>query len=142
VELSKFADRAVDKGSDDRSALGERVRHSVDRTLIAAPLGHSNKEVGGRRLMNVGTRKWMRAAMCAATLSATALGSTGCQISVGGQTLPSPYYIEDDVQYFAPGPEFKLSREAAAQKAFNAEQRLEFGGAPGGAAPAPGPFGP
>jgi hypothetical protein len=30
--------------------------------------------------------------------------------------LPSPYTI-DDVQYFAPGPEFKLSIEAATIKA-------------------------
>ena len=43
---------------------------------------------------------------------------TGCQIDVSGQTLPSPWYLTDDVQYFAPAPsEFKLSREAAAMKA-------------------------
>lgn len=47
--------------------------------------------------------------------------STGCQVSVGGQTLPSPWYLDDDVQYFAPGPEFKLSREAAAQQVRRAE---------------------
>lgn len=39
---------------------------------------------------------------------------TGCQVDVAGQTLPSPYYLKDDVQYYAPGPEFKLSNEAAA----------------------------
>lgn len=43
---------------------------------------------------------------------------TGCQVDVGGQTLPSPYYLMDDVQYFPPGPEFKLANEAAAMKAF------------------------
>jgi hypothetical protein len=53
------------------------------------------------------------------------LGLTGCQSSIGGQTLPSPYYLEDDVQYFAPGPEFKLSNEAAAQKAYKAELQLQ-----------------
>jgi hypothetical protein len=47
--------------------------------------------------------------------------STGCQIDVAGQTLPSPYHLSDDVQYYAPGPEFKLANEAAAQ----AEQRAE-----------------
>jgi hypothetical protein len=41
---------------------------------------------------------------------------TGCQIEAGGQTLPSPYYLSDDIQYYAPGPGFKLAREAAAQK--------------------------
>jgi hypothetical protein len=44
----------------------------------------------------------------------TASGLTGCQFNEGGQTLPSPYYLYDDVQYHAAGPEFKLSREAAA----------------------------
>jgi hypothetical protein len=54
-----------------------------------------------------------------------ALGLTGCQVDVGGQTLPSPYYMTDDVQYFPPGPEMKLSQEAAAQKAFKEEQALQ-----------------
>ena len=43
-----------------------------------------------------------------------ALTLTGCQVDVAGQTLPSPYYLSDDVQYYAPGPGFKLAREAAA----------------------------
>lgn len=42
---------------------------------------------------------------------------TGCQVDIAGQTLPSPFYLTDDVQYYAPGPEFKLAREAAALKA-------------------------
>ena len=51
-----------------------------------------------------------------------AVGLTGCQVDVGGQTLPSPFYLQDDVQYFPPGAEFKLSKEAAAQKAYSEEQ--------------------
>ncbi len=50
------------------------------------------------------------------------VGLSGCQVEMGGQTLPSPYYMKDDVQYFAPGPEFKLAREAAALKAARAEE--------------------
>ena len=53
------------------------------------------------------------------------LGTTGCQWEVGGQTLPSPFWMTDDVQYYAPGPEFKLAREAAAQKAAQAQQNLQ-----------------
>ena len=49
------------------------------------------------------------------------LASTGCQVNVGGQTLPSAYYLDDDIQYFAPGPEFSLAREAAAQQVRKAE---------------------
>jgi hypothetical protein len=48
--------------------------------------------------------------------------STGCQSLIGGQVLPSPWYQQDDVQYFGPGPEAKLSHEAAAQKAFASEK--------------------
>jgi hypothetical protein len=33
--------------------------------------------------------------------------------------------MDDDVQYFPPGPEFKLSREAAAMKAYSAEKQTE-----------------
>ena len=54
----------------------------------------------------------------------TALGSTGCQVDIGGQTLPSPYYQSDDIQFFPSGPEFKLAREAAALKEYQAEGQL------------------
>lgn len=63
--------------------------------------------------------KTSRTAFAAAAFAAAAIGltmTTGCQIDVAGQTLPSPYYLTDDVQYYAPGPEFKLAREAAALK--------------------------
>jgi hypothetical protein len=50
------------------------------------------------------------------------VGLTGCQFDAGGQTLPSPWYLQDDVQYFPPGPQFPLSREAASQKAVSLEQ--------------------
>jgi hypothetical protein len=53
------------------------------------------------------------------------VGVTGCQVDVGGQTLPSPYYMNDDVQYYPPGPEFKLEREAAALRQARAEQNLQ-----------------
>jgi hypothetical protein len=61
-----------------------------------------------------------QAAACVA-LAAGATGLTGCQVDVGGQTLPSAYYLQDDIQYFPAGPEFKLSKEAAAQKAYKKE---------------------
>ena len=61
------------------------------------------------------TRHSVRMGLLATGMLA-ALGLTGCQVDVGGQTLPSPYYMSDDVQYFPRGPEFKLSREAAAMK--------------------------
>ncbi|NBT12630.1 MAG: hypothetical protein EBS56_03425 [Planctomycetia bacterium] len=56
-----------------------------------------------------------------AALGVVGLSLTGCQVDVGGQTLPSAYYLQDDIQYFPAGPEFKLAKEAAALKAYKNE---------------------
>ena len=66
---------------------------------------------------------WSLAALALAGLSFSA---TGCQIVENGQTLPSPYYQFDDVQYFPAGPEYPLSNEAAAQKAYKAEEEARL----------------
>jgi len=59
-------------------------------------------------------------------LSLLAVGPlTGCQVTTNGQTLPSAEYLTDDVQYFAPGPEFLLANEAAAMKARAEEETLQ-----------------
>lgn len=55
------------------------------------------------------------------SLGLVGISLTGCQVDVGGQTLPSAYYLHDDIQYFPAGPEFKLAKEAAAQKAYKKE---------------------
>lgn len=65
---------------------------------------------------------WIHAALCGCGLFAALSTTTGCQVSVGGQMLPSPWYHTDDVQYHAPSSEFKLSKEAAALKAYKADQ--------------------
>jgi cytochrome P450 len=70
--------------------------------------------------------KWAAVAL----LAATCMVSTGCQITAGGQTLPSPYYMDDDVQYFPPGSEFKLAREEAAMKAYNSDLQTQRAGNP------------
>lgn len=59
--------------------------------------------------------------LCGAAI-VSAFATTGCQMSIGGQTLPSAYYLKDDLQYFPKGSEFKLSREAAALKEATARQ--------------------
>ena len=69
-------------------------------------------------------RRPLRAMLLGLGLVAIGCG-TGCQVDVGGQTLPSPYYMSDDVQYFPPGPEFKLAREAAAMGQQAQEQALQ-----------------
>lgn len=70
--------------------------------------------------MTIGAKTHRSVSCVAAGLVLLGLTVTsGCQVDVGGQTLPSPYYLTDDVQYYAPGPEFKLAKEAAALKAQN-----------------------
>jgi hypothetical protein len=51
----------------------------------------------------------------------------------GGQVLPAPYFgINDTVQYFPPGPEFELAREAARLAAEGASNDSgSIGGTPG-----------
>ena len=62
-----------------------------------------------------GGRRWsIRAGLAVLGL----LASTGCQVEYAGMTLPSGKYFHDDVQYFAPGPEFPYANtQAATQRA-------------------------
>ncbi len=52
-----------------------------------------------------------------------AAGLTGCQTTVGGQTLPSAYYLRDDVQFFPAGPEFILTKQVEALDEYRLEQQ-------------------
>ncbi len=69
---------------------------------------------------NKNSKRTARRGLCGMALLAS-LAATGCQVDVAGQTLPSPYWHQDDVQYFAPGPDMKLAREAAAQQQYRSE---------------------
>lgn len=63
-----------------------------------------------------------------ALLASTAL-LTGCQTTIGGQTLPSPDYLTDDVQFFPAGPEFRLTNQVEASRKQAADtQSLESTG--------------
>jgi len=51
------------------------------------------------------------------------LGSlSGCQTAINGQTLPSPMYLRDDVQYFPAGEEFLLPNQVRALEEYKAAQ--------------------
>mgnify|MGYP003340905689 CR=1 FL=1 len=50
-----------------------------------------------------------------AVLASTAI-LTGCQTTIGGQTLPSPDYLTDDVQFYPAGPEFPLTNQVEASR--------------------------
>ena len=46
----------------------------------------------------------------------------GMQTNMGGQTLPSAYYLRDDVQYFPAGPEEQLPNQKRALKQYKLEK--------------------
>ena len=70
-------------------------------------------------------QNWLRTICGIAGAAALCVGATGCQVSVNGQTLPSPYYLEDDVQYYPGAGDFPLAREHAALEAARAEEKLQ-----------------
>jgi hypothetical protein len=74
---------------------------------------------------NQRSRRCTSLALTAAMLAGTAF-TTGCQVDIGGQTLPSAFYLKDDFQYFPAGPEFKLSNEAAHQKLMQDQQDAQI----------------
>lgn len=49
----------------------------------------------------------------------------GMQTNMGGQTLPSSYYLRDDVQYFPAGPEEQLTNQKRALQQYKLEQNAE-----------------
>ncbi len=57
------------------------------------------------------------------------------QTTMGGQTLPSAYYLRDDIQYFPAGPEDQLVNQRRALEEYRLEQEAIEAGL---AAPAPG----
>ena len=66
------------------------------------------------------------------------VGSTGCQTTIGGQCLPSAYYLQDDVQYVPAGPQDKLFNERRALEQYKAGQQEETGPPVVSPAPLPG----
>ncbi|MGI6402241.1 MAG: hypothetical protein ACOX0A_09095 [Thermoguttaceae bacterium] len=46
----------------------------------------------------------------------------GCQVTRNGQTLPSPYYLDDDIQYHPSGTEFQYQQEVDHINKINAER--------------------
>lgn len=68
------------------------------------------------------TGKWSRVLLC--SCGPILFFATGCswQSSVGGQTLPSAYYLRDDIQYFPAGPETRLPNLRRALDEYRLEQ--------------------
>ena len=75
-------------------------------------------------------RRWTSSLLMLAALSAG--GLTGCQSTVGGQNLPSGYYLLDDVQYFPAGPDYLLYNTERAYKQRQEDSGDASGGGGGG----------
>jgi hypothetical protein len=108
AELSKFVEFADDHGCNNYA----------DVTFGAT--NHEKWEIS-TTMDTACVSQWLRVVLLFCGL-ACAVTSTGCQVTAGGQTLPSSNYLDDDVQYFAPGPEFLLPKEAATMRTFTADQ--------------------
>lgn len=71
--------------------------------------------------------KWTQLALLIAGLL-TSVATSGCmpfagfQSTVGGQTLPSAYYLRDDVQFFPAGEEFLLPNQVRALEEYKANR--------------------
>lgn len=63
---------------------------------------------------------WSRAALC--TLGLLAMAAVGCQSTISGQTMPSAYYIYDDVQYHPAGQEDRLPNKKRALEQYRLNQ--------------------
>lgn len=89
--------------------------------------------------MKLNANRYWRGLMLTGCLMLSAL-STGCwQTTISGQTLPSAYYLDDDVQYFPKGPEQKLANQIRAMERYKLQQQGLQEEAGGGPAPAPAP---
>ena len=71
------------------------------------------------RSMETKRLKTFGVAILAALLAAPMVG---CQVTRNGQTLPSPYYLEDDIQYHPSGTEFQYQQEVDYMNKANAEK--------------------
>jgi hypothetical protein len=82
------------------------------------------------------TRSGRRLTLLASVAVLGLIPATGCQVEYAGMTLPSGKYMRDDVQYFAPGPDFPWANtQAATQRARMAQMGIAV--PPVGAGPVP-----
>ena len=49
---------------------------------------------------------------------------SGCQMTQNGQTLPSPYYLDNQIQYFPAGNEFQFQGEVDRMKREQVNRQL------------------
>lgn len=92
-------------------------------TFVTFTLACMKQRCVGERMTAKANQYWVQTLSLIAGAALVTISSTGCQVSVNGQTLPSGYYLEDDVQYFPGKGEFKLAEEAAKLREERAEEK-------------------
>lgn len=91
---------------------------------MAIPRQSDRNEQEGIQAMESNGMKWVLGVL----IVAGAATLTGCQLTQNGQTLPSPYYLEDQIQYFPSGTEFQYQKEVDLMKKEAAERDLARSG--------------
>ena len=81
---------------------------------IACEISFPKLRVVGRGIRMKPSRIISRPLMALLACGYVAMAAVGCQAHIAGQTLPSPYYLRDDVQYFRKGPEDQLMNQRRA----------------------------
>lgn len=130
--LLKMRPRAADQKNTESLQRGNVLLCSSP-TLAPpnGPLEHLLRSAGSpHKPMSIGmNNKRNFLAPQALLLGALVLaGLSGCQSNIGGQTLPSAYYLRDDVQFFPAGPEFLLPNTVRAMEEYKATQAAAAAG--------------
>src|SRR3954468_23032129 len=110
--------------------IPSRIQEASRRAAGPATIGRSSsRRVEPMLSSRTGTTRRSQGRRASVWAGAAVLGlltATGCQVEYAGMTLPSGKYMHDDVQYFAPGPDFPYANtQAATQRA-----RMQASGMP------------
>jgi hypothetical protein len=124
---SSAADFAI---SAEAASLGGSMMISAGCRLDGRAAGHRPRRTDFARLRadesdrgaTMSRQGWLT--RCTLLLGALGLvtASSGCQTTIGGQTLPAAYYLTDDIQFFPAGDEFLLPETVRAMDEYRAQQ--------------------
>ena len=68
--------------------------------------------------------RWIVGGLMSILAAGAAMVLTGCQMTQNGQTLPSPYYLDNQIQYFPAGNEFQFQGEVDRMKREQVNRQL------------------
>ena len=69
------------------------------------------------------SKRWCSLLLITSGLLVSSAMSVGCQTNIGGQTLPSAFYLKDDIQYYPPSTETPLPNARRAQREYRLNQQ-------------------